>query len=226
MKRLISVGFAIVTLAAMGMCGGCTTEQMASADKTIDQLDALFGTLADVASNIAPVIVSNAPPVVVSNTPPAITNAPPVITNAPPAVTNAAESDIPAGTKWLHTDVSGWPVTSKLDASVGGGTIRVSYDKTRVWPAVDNCNANPWVFVNVNGQWYAATFEYLKFGQTTKPMGVLDRSGGKGDHIKRAPLSSWTPSHDEKIGLMVSGLARASGRNVKERTQVQMVTWP
>ena len=151
------------------------------------------------------------------------TNVDPVTPPAPPP---PPESDIPAGTQFLHTNVSGWAVTAKLEASVSGGQIRMPYDKARAWPAVDGCNANPWAIIQIGGQWYAATFEYFKHGQTSKPVGVLDRSGGKGDHFKRPPLSSWTPKHGERFGLMVSGLARASARNVKERSQVVMVVWP
>ncbi len=144
----------------------------------------------------------------------------------PPTPPVVPDSEIPAGTKWLHTDVSAWPVTAKLEASVSGGQIRMPYDKARVWPAVAGCNANPWAIVQVGGQWYACTFEYFKFGQTSKPMGVLDRSGGKGDHFERVPLSTWTPKHGERFGVMVSGLARASARNVKERSNVSWVVWP
>ena len=123
---------------------------------------------------------------------------------------------------WLHTDVSSWPQTASLHASVGGGSINMPYDKAKAWPAVDGVNANPWVIVNVNGQWYAGTFEWLRHGQTAKPMSVLSGGG----HIKVAPLSSWRPRSGERIGLMVSGLARTSMRNVKERSNVVMVTWP
>lgn len=123
---------------------------------------------------------------------------------------------------WLHTDVSGWAQTTSLNAGVGGGTINLSYGKARAWPAVDGVNANPWVIVNQNGQWYAATFEWLRFGQTAKPMSVLSGGG----HIKVSPLSGWRPKSGERIGLMVSGLARTTMRNVKERSNVVMVTWP
>jgi hypothetical protein len=75
-----------------------------------------------------------------------------------------------------------------------------------------------------DGKWYAATFEWLRPGQTSKPVGVLD--GSKGDHIKRSPLSNWRPRKGERFGIMVSGLARGGARNVSERTNVQMVTWP
>lgn len=123
---------------------------------------------------------------------------------------------------WLHTDVSGWAQTASLSASVGGGTISMPYSKAKVWPAMDGVNANPWVIVNLNGQWYAATFEWFRHGQTAKPMSVLSGGG----HIKVAPLSSWRPRSGERIGLMVSGLARTTMRNVKERSNVAMVTWP
>jgi len=130
-------------------------------------------------------------------------------------------AEITGSIKWLHTDVSSWPVTASLSASVGG-TINMPYSKARVWPAVDGVNANPWVIAKVNGQWYAGTFEWLRHGQTAKPMSVLSGGG----HIKVAPMSSWRPRSGERIGLMVSGLARTTMRNVKERSNVVMVTWP
>ena len=134
------------------------------------------------------------------------------------------ESDIPDGTKFLHADVSSWPVTASLSASVSGSTINMPYSKSKVWPANDGVNANPWVFANVGGQWYAATFEWLRYGQTSKPKGVLD--GSMGDHIKVSPLSGWEPTSGERIGFMVSGLARSGVRNVKERSNISWVVWP
>ena len=41
-----------------------------------------------------------------------------------------------------------------------------------------------------------------------------------------SPLSSWEPSSGERFGLMVSGLVRGGLSNVKERSNVSMVTWP
>ena len=97
------------------------------------------------------------------------------------------------------------------------------YSKAKVWPASGGVNANCWVFARwSDGQWYAATFEYLRSGQTAKPMSVLSGGG----HIKVSPLSGWRPKSGERIGLMVSGLARTTMRNVKERSNVVMVTWP
>ena len=130
-------------------------------------------------------------------------------------------AEITGTVKFLGPDVSSWPVTASLNASVGGGKVNLPYSKARVWPASDGVNANPWVFVNLNGQWYAATWEYLRHGQTMK-----DMSGKSwGGHIKVAPLSSWEPRPGERMGLMVSGLARGGLSNVKERSNVSMVTW-
>ena len=137
-------------------------------------------------------------------------------------------SEITTPIQWLNPvgDITGWAETATLNAQVGGGSISMPYSKSRVWPGVDGVNANPWAIVNINGQWYAGTFEYLRAGQTSKPMGVLSKTGGFGDHFKVAPLSSWTPRSGERFGLMVSGLARGSLRNVKERSNISMVTWP
>ena len=134
-------------------------------------------------------------------------------------------AEITGPIKWLHTDVSSWPVTASLTANVARGWINFPYSKSRTWPAVNGVNANPWVIVKwTDGRWYAATFEWLRFGQTSKPVGVLD--GSRGDHIKKPPLSSWRPHSGERFGIMVSGLARDGTRDVLERSNVVMVTWP
>ena len=135
-------------------------------------------------------------------------------------------AEISGSIKWLNADVSGWAQTANLNASVGGGTISMPYDKARVWPGRSGVNANCWAIVNIGGVWYAATFEYLKSGQQSKPMSVLSKTDGKGDHFKVSPLSSWTPRSGERIGLMVSGLVRGGNRNVQERSNISMVTWP
>ena len=87
-------------------------------------------------------------------------------------------------------------------------------------------NANPWAIVQIGGTWYAATWEWLRAGQTSKPMWVLDKSTGKGDHFKVSPLSKWTPKSGDEFYVMVSGHARAAGRNVKERANPVKVRWP
>ncbi len=128
--------------------------------------------------------------------------------------------------KWLHTDVSKWPVTSTLKSvgKVGNNLFRLDYDKADVWPGVGskNINANPWVLIKKDGKWYAATWEWLRKGQTVKSLQAVD-----GSHIKRDPLKEWHPKVGEKYGFMVSGLARdmAHFKNVQERTNILWYTW-
>lgn len=130
-----------------------------------------------------------------------------------------------AGVVWLHSNVSSWPETASLSVSIGGGSISLNYNKANVWPATQaggtTVNANPWVFVFQGGTWYAATFEWLRPGQTSKPTATVS-----GSHIKKPPLNNFMPVSGKVYGFMVSGLARTSTRNVQERSNVVMATWP
>ena len=131
-----------------------------------------------------------------------------------------------SGVHWLHADVSGWKETGNLSSvKVSGGMITLNYDKARSWPGKNhagaNVNANPWIFVYRDGTWYAGTWEWLRHGQTSKSVRSVN-----GDHIKKSPLNSFSPRSGERYGFMVSGLARDKARNVRERTNVVMYTWP
>jgi hypothetical protein len=132
---------------------------------------------------------------------------------------------------WLHANVRDWPVTTKIvGAKVANGQIQFPYDKANVWPVATSgtgkdTNANPWAIVQIGGTWYAATWEWLRAGQTSKPMWVLDKSTGKGDHFKVSPLNNWKPKSGERFYVMVSGHARSTGRNVKERSDPVEVVW-
>ena len=127
--------------------------------------------------------------------------------------------------KWLHTNVSSWKQTATLKVNVSGSRINLNYSKAKVWPAKKAVsvvvNANPWIFVQKNGVWYAATWEWLRPGQTTK-----SRRAVAGDHIKRSPLKNFKPVAGVTYGFMVSGLARDGTRNVKERSEIVMYQWP
>jgi hypothetical protein len=124
---------------------------------------------------------------------------------------------------WLHTDVSGWRATSRItDISIGDPPICIDHTKSGHWPVVGNGEGNPWVFANVNGRWYAATYEWLKPGQTCKGISAATI----GPHTKKEPLETWRPRSGELVGFMVSGLARGSERSTKERSNIVMVRWP
>ena len=144
-----------------------------------------------------------------------------------------AESWIPSdfsGVQWLYADVSKWPQTATLSVRTGSTTITLNHSKANTWPGVwapssngsgmIQLNANAWIFVKRNGTWYAATFEWLQVGQTTKNIETV-----KGDHIKVPPLNTFVPVHGEVYGFMVSGLARDAKRNIQERSEVKMYRW-
>ncbi len=137
---------------------------------------------------------------------------------------------------WLHTDVSGWSQDAELSSvSVNSSEICLDYDTTNSWDAVtieEDCdvNANPWVFVyrpdleGEDGQWYGATWEWMRPNVTCK-----HSSSVAGDHIKQSPFhssSGWAPSSGETLHFMVSGLARSSERNHEERSNTVEVVWP
>ncbi|MBI3987967.1 MAG: VCBS repeat-containing protein [Lentisphaerae bacterium] len=126
--------------------------------------------------------------------------------------------------EWLHTDVSGWARTATLpEVSFNATQIIMEYDKANVWPDTGRgLVANPWIFVpKDDGGWYAATWEWLRPGQTRKA-----RSSVAGDHIKRDELENFLPVPGAWYGFMVSGLARDGDRNVLERSNVVLVQWP
>jgi len=127
---------------------------------------------------------------------------------------------------WLHTNVKDWAVTSELrSVNVDSSFIHLDHSKAAEWPG-KNINGtelagNPWIFIQKDGQWYAATWEWLRPGQTRK-----NRSAVNGDHIKQNPFWDWSPVAGETYGFMVSGLARDGNRNVKERSNIVMFEWP
>ena len=86
-------------------------------------------------------------------------------------------------------------------------------------------NANPWIFIPHNGQWYAGTWEWMGTGQTCKGKHAV-----AADHIKQPPFSpdsGWVPTPGETYYFMISGLARFPNiSNVSERSNIVKVVWP
>lgn len=130
---------------------------------------------------------------------------------------------------WLHTNIKDWPVTSTLrEVKVDSTWIELDYDKAGQWPdyrdttaGSDPVEGNPWIFVQKNGSWYGATWEWLRPGQTKK-----FRYAVNGDHIKRSPLDTWSPQAGEVYYFMVAGLSRFNERNTEERTNIVGIRWP
>lgn len=127
---------------------------------------------------------------------------------------------------WLHSDISSWPQTRTLSAvTVSDSQICMENDGVHEWPieTFDGTElvGNPWIVLEFEGVWYAATWEWLRPGQECK-----NRASVNGDHIKKDPLKNWSPESGETYWFMVSGLARFSERNVEERTNLVPVVWP
>lgn len=132
--------------------------------------------------------------------------------------------------RWLHSNVSSWPRASTVTKTfIGDPPICIEHTKSSVWPSIASRGTktavagNPWIFAKVDGQWYGATFEWLRSGQTCKQISAADL----GPHIKKSPLDGWVPTSGEEIGLMVSTPARAGPEGpVRERSNVVLTRWP
>lgn len=139
-------------------------------------------------------------------------------------------SEITGPVQWLDQNVSGWPQTSTLKASVSGGTLHLKHNKAKVWPTARTrasdggpLNGNCWIFVKVGDIWHAATFDWMRTGQTSKPVSSVRGTGG---HIPRAPLNTFVPRSGQRYGFMVSTPARGPERTINERSTISMLTWP
>lgn len=143
-------------------------------------------------------------------------------TPAPAPAPSPPPSELSSVT-WLDPDISRWPETSRItSASIGNPPICIEHTKAGQWPVKDGVEGNPWIFVNLDGRWYAATYEWLAPGQTCKNI----NADNIGSHIGRAPLSSWRPKSGELVGLMVSARARFNADTVQERSNIVLVRWP
>jgi hypothetical protein len=135
--------------------------------------------------------------------------------------------EFPAGLSWLGPDISGWPRTASLVATVNPPAIGLSYDKASVWPVRPKgtdgpVNANAWIVFQYGDAWYASTWEWLRPSQTVKRL-----NGPLGSYIKNSRIPArWNPAPGQRVGLMVSGLARKPGdRTVAERSNVFWTEW-
>ena len=140
---------------------------------------------------------------------------------------------------WLHTDVGRWPVTSTITnvriRDVEAGGICIDHTRVNDWPGTQmqggtSFAGNPWVFGNLNGRWYAATYEWLGPGQTCK-LTVAGSHGRPsrelGPHIGKSPLDNWVPRSGELVGFMVSTPARSGPQGpIRERSGIVVVGWP
>ena len=129
---------------------------------------------------------------------------------------------------WLHHDVSNWPITSTItNVTIGNPPICFPHSMAGGWPKVQaggtTVEGNVWVIFQVDGQWYAATWEWLRPGQTCKGLKGSDLAS----HIKVAPGDSWSPKSGETVYFFVSTPARFGPQGPKnERSNVFCTIWP
>lgn len=134
---------------------------------------------------------------------------------------------------WIDPNISSWPVTASVTANVSGSLLVINDTKRGVWPVrfhtiLGNscCNRSLWIFVKYNGQWYASTFEYMRFNQVNKAAEAVN-----GQQIKRPPFfgggTRWEPADGEVYGFMTSGMARGDllNNNVQERSNISLYRW-
>jgi hypothetical protein len=138
---------------------------------------------------------------------------------------------------WLHApDAADWDVTSEIfDVTFDPpGTSRVTricfpHSKAGKWKRSGEGEGNVWIIAEVDGTWYAATWDYIRPGQVCKSASGFtwnSRRDGVGAHTQRPPLESWVPQSGERVGFMVSGFARTSQRTVLEKSNIFMTEWP
>ncbi len=139
---------------------------------------------------------------------------------------------------WLHTDVSGWDVTSTVTGThIDYDKLCVYHTKAGKWPEVfgifpeapeDPMEGNIWIIARVDGVWYAATFDYLRPGDECKYDGYAPDDEGPGPStFGAAPLSTWAPQSGEPVYMFMSTVARHGPLGpLNERSDYAPLIWP
>jgi len=128
-----------------------------------------------------------------------------------------------ASVTWYGPDIRSWTVASDLPRGVyvSGSTLHFPHTRAGQWQTdKDGLEGNPWVIVRVEGAWRAASFEWLRKGQTDKPWAKV-----RADHIKVSAFSGYQLRRGEEFYVIVAGLSRGSSRGTMERTAARKVVW-
>jgi len=148
-------------------------------------------------------------------------------TETPTNPQSADDIDL-SSVRWHGPDIRQWPITSELAKVSIGRNVSFPHSKAGQWPKKappsgdGYVEANVWLIANVDGQWHASSFEWLRPGQTSKPAAVVN-----GAHAKASPLSgSWAPQSGDTLYFAVAGLSRGGYTSVQERTAFRKAVWP
>jgi hypothetical protein len=137
---------------------------------------------------------------------------------------------------FLHApDAANWDVTSEIfDVTfrkAGSHVTQICFPHSKAgkWKRSGEGEGNVWVIAEVDGRWYAATWDYIRPGQICKSANGFsweDRRHGVFAHTQKPPLEGRAPRPGDRIGFMVSGFARTSQRTVLEKSNIFMTEWP
>ncbi len=149
--------------------------------------------------------------------------------------------DVTWATGGGNMDIASWETTvnlSKVDFSddkicmtySGHNWPRYTSDKPDAGGNLVTVDANPWIIVKKDGKWHAATWEWLRPGQSCKLGGHPSVYAALATHISHGKLRGFSPSSGETIGIMISSMARygpnTNGSSAKERSNIIFVTVP
>ncbi len=112
-------------------------------------------------------------------------------------------------------DVMSWPITqSSVQASVTDEHIVFEGYNAEQWTpgfGAKNVNANTFVgYERADGTIYLYTWEYMPMGQ----------------NVRGKDFGGFRPVSGQQVYFMVAGICRDSRRNVEERSNISVVTWP
>lgn len=154
---------------------------------------------------------------------------------------NPADELDPNTITWLHRNISGWDQTSTVTGITlprdSEAPVCAFYDEAGQWPPYQDVpgdpntvgDGNPWVFANIGGQWFGATFEWLRPGQQCKDGVTRTGSTSIGRHTKVPPMETWVPQHGEQVCFAMSTRARSLGPGSGPpllRTNIACTLWP
>lgn len=129
--------------------------------------------------------------------------------------------------KWLHHNISSWSVTSNL-TRITFGSVCLDHTKKGKWPTISTGNGvvvegNPVVLFWLDGQKYAATYEWNRPGQVCKNSITANTIG---EHIKTSPGNRFKPASGERVCFAVATPHRFGPQgSARERTQFRCTNW-
>jgi hypothetical protein len=132
----------------------------------------------------------------------------------------------PRAVTYLHRSIADWPITSSLSRVDLSNGICFPHTKAGQWPQSAlgepgqeiQIEGNPWVFAQIGGRWYGATWDWLRPGQTCKGERVEDL----GAHQIRIPPmdGNWIPNQATPLCWAVSTRARDGVLAGQERSNI------